>query len=666
MIGKHNTMRTLMLTVLIVIAPAVEAEWGANGVPVCTEEHEQEFPCMVPDGAGGAIIAWTDDRNISDIYVQRVDADGNVLWTADGVRITLLMRNDVNPCITSDGAGGAILAWENRQGNVANILAQRVNSSGGVMWTSGGVDVCSADYEQRDACIVADGVGGAFIAWVDERNEPFTGGDIYAQRVGASGSVLWTEDGIPVCYATGVQEAIDMAADGAGGAVLVWDDERAPYYITAQRLDSAGNKLWTANGNAIGDQLDDADPRIISDGSGGAICTWVDDGPFSAPNIYAQRVNAAGSEIWSNHNKKICQASEDQLTPLIAADGEGGAFITWTDERNGNPDVYAQHVDSLGNAYLTEDGIGICTDLAVQNVTDLTEDGSKGVVLTWEDDRPGSTYVYAQRIDSLGGTVWADDGLALSTAWPVAMFAPQVVENGNKRFIFAWHQYEALSDKNIFAQMLDQLGYTDEVEPVIGWIRDVPYDGGGWVTVTWPHIYLDAPPNRIITHYSVWRQYQGSGWELMATVDAYYRDYYTYTSATLEDSSAAGTAYHLFKIIAHTANEHVYFESPPDSGYSVDNYGSEETFLAQNYPNPFNPQTTIEFGLKEPGHVRLAVYDAAGRLVRELVDQRRDANTYSEIWDGLDEQGRAVASGVYFYRLKAGAFEQTHKMILVQ
>jgi flagellar hook assembly protein FlgD len=92
----------------------------------------------------------------------------------------------------------------------------------------------------------------------------------------------------------------------------------------------------------------------------------------------------------------------------------------------------------------------------------------------------------------------------------------------------------------------------------------------------------------------------------------------------------------------------------------------DATFLAQNFPNPFNPSTTIEFGLKEGGHVSLRIYDAAGRLVRSLIDESRPAGRYSVDWDGKDRIGGRAASGVYFYRLMAGSFLETRKMVLLR
>lgn len=88
--------------------------------------------------------------------------------------------------------------------------------------------------------------------------------------------------------------------------------------------------------------------------------------------------------------------------------------------------------------------------------------------------------------------------------------------------------------------------------------------------------------------------------------------------------------------------------------------------LAQNYPNPFNPQTSIAFSLKQRSAVSLKIYDVAGALVRELVSDTRVAGAYDVKWDARDASGQQVASGVYFYKLNAGSFTQTRKMVLLK
>jgi len=88
--------------------------------------------------------------------------------------------------------------------------------------------------------------------------------------------------------------------------------------------------------------------------------------------------------------------------------------------------------------------------------------------------------------------------------------------------------------------------------------------------------------------------------------------------------------------------------------------------LAQNYPNPFNPTTKISYVVPSRSAVTLHVYDILGRRVTTLVNDVRTAGTHSVVWDGSDTNGRRVASGIYLYRLSAGDFAQTRKMILLK
>jgi hypothetical protein len=88
--------------------------------------------------------------------------------------------------------------------------------------------------------------------------------------------------------------------------------------------------------------------------------------------------------------------------------------------------------------------------------------------------------------------------------------------------------------------------------------------------------------------------------------------------------------------------------------------------LYQNYPNPFNPVCTLKYVTPRAGKVTLRIFNVDGSAVRTLVDGWRETGTQSAVWDGKDEQGRQVPSGVYFYRLKAGDFVATRKMVLLR
>ncbi|MFC2075721.1 T9SS type A sorting domain-containing protein [candidate division KSB1 bacterium] len=88
--------------------------------------------------------------------------------------------------------------------------------------------------------------------------------------------------------------------------------------------------------------------------------------------------------------------------------------------------------------------------------------------------------------------------------------------------------------------------------------------------------------------------------------------------------------------------------------------------LSQNYPNPFNISTVIEFGLSETLPVILKIYDLNGRLVRTLIDRSFPPGHYRLNWDGTDNSGKRLGSGVYFYQIKAGKLHDTRKMVMLK
>jgi predicted lipoprotein with Yx(FWY)xxD motif len=249
----------------------------------------------VSDGAGGAIITWVDSRSGSSIiYAQRISSAGGTVWTANGISIcTSLSQNSV---IVADGSGGAIIAWEDlRGGTYYNIYAQRVTSSGECLWTPGGVRLCGAGRSQQYPALVADGTGGAIVAWDDGRSGSSV--DIYAQRISAAGTVQWTANGSAVCNLGQDQERAAITSDGAGGAVVAWHTYQ--------------------NG-------------------------------YSNADIYAQRISADGTVQWTVNGTPVCAAYGSQGYPAIATDGAGGAIVAWPDPRNTDMDIYAQRIQANG------------------------------------------------------------------------------------------------------------------------------------------------------------------------------------------------------------------------------------------------------------------------------------------------------------------------------
>jgi hypothetical protein len=170
-----------MLFALLALPRPSEASWAYNGNPASLAPQNQVNAQAISDGAGGMIVAWEDYRNdlasptdSVDIYAQRFDASGNVMWGANGLAICTEPAAQQSPVICSDGQGGAIIAWQDLRNVSANydIYVQSVAANGTVKWAADGVQLCGAANSQVLQVIVPDGSKGAIVGWRDFRTTP--------------------------------------------------------------------------------------------------------------------------------------------------------------------------------------------------------------------------------------------------------------------------------------------------------------------------------------------------------------------------------------------------------------------------------------------------------------------------------------------------------------
>ena len=319
------------------------------------------------------------------------------------------------PVLIADGQGGAIVAWSDARHANRDIFAQRISATGDTHWNENGIPICDLPSSQSWPLIASDTMGGAILVWGDTRHG---NQDSYAQRIDPNGNKLWDADGIPVCTHPTLQDDLNAIADGQGGVIAVWEDWRnGNQDIYAQRIDATGKPLWQANGVPVytgdGDQYD---PVLIADGQGGAIFAWWD---ISTPdwNIFAQRLSAEGKPLWNsgdgpeNAPIPVCTAIGNQGAPVAVSDEKGGVFFVWSDYRNDpnfytTAQLYAQHLTAQGDALWEKNGIPVCELQVNQQQPDCIPDGSGGFIVTWWDERDIFADIYAQRINANGEPVW--------------------------------------------------------------------------------------------------------------------------------------------------------------------------------------------------------------------------------------------------------------------
>jgi hypothetical protein len=316
--------------------------------------------------------------------------------------------------------------------------------------------ICTATNHQWYLTSISDGFGGSIMTWQDKRSG---NGDIYAQRIDACGVIQWTTDGVVICAAAGQQYQPRIVSDGSGGAIITWFDALSGAFdIYAQRINASGVVQWTANGVAISVLAGSSQggPEIISDSNGGAIITWWDqrNGTY---DIYAQRINASGAVQWTVNGIAICTAANTQTNPIIDSDGIGGAIITWQDSRVGPAfKVYAQRINASGVVQWTANGVAICTAVNDQRPMDIISDGIGGAVIAWQSNNGIEWDIYAQRINASGTVQWTSQGVPICTAIADQQL-PCISSDISGGYIISWVDNRS-GNTDIFAQKINSSG----------------------------------------------------------------------------------------------------------------------------------------------------------------------------------------------------------------
>lgn len=403
----------------------------ANNPKIISDTGDIYLTHAIPDGAGGAFIAFDKyTNNIGEVFVQHINNTGNISWAATGINVSNnTIRDDYLSRLCLDGSGGVIVSWSSEiRDNINNVttyaqaFAQRINSSGATQWTAGGVQLSTATGFRALSDLVTDGVGGAIVFFVDTRNSQYLPGaniefpnlDIYAQKISAAGNRAWTDDGVGVSTEQNIQngQAYDYfsnaVSDGAGGAILVYSDNR--------------------NGNA------------------------------NPSDLYTQRINAAGVKLWTSAGVFVCVAAGEQYVSNIVSNGSNGIVALWQDERSSNVRLYAQQINSSGTPLWTTNGVLIsgATD-SLGNGGDIKPDGLGNFIASWKIPNK----IKSQKINNAGTVQWATGGVDIYSIvnYYYSLGNSQVTISDNGKAIITWEEYRGIASKrDIYAKKLEVNG----------------------------------------------------------------------------------------------------------------------------------------------------------------------------------------------------------------
>ena len=405
-------------------------QWDTNGIPVNYPyggDSHADAPGLVKSNDGTVIAVWMRWGNSwydpTKIFAQKIGGDGTRLWENN---IQLFGRSGGQGwvALAPDPSGGVIVTCMYADGKwnktPKDIIAQRVSSSGEIMWLTEGIDICTADNDQLNPSVACGADGYTYVVWSDERNDE--DGDIYAQKIDSSGMVQWESDGRVISANNHSQVYPVVISDGKGGAIFVWvqttGNSERPLY--AQRVDKGGSFVWGTDGILIQANTILSPPAVVSDGIGGAIIAWPDIRGEDI-DIYAQRIDSSGVKQWGDEGIAVTKAPGRQSDLAVISDGEGGIIAAWSDFRS-DPnygDIYAQRISGNGTALWQKNGVAVSIAAGQQLYPSLATDGEGGAMIVWDDIRVGTmSDVYAQHLtkDGYAGVFKDQDGDGISDA----------------------------------------------------------------------------------------------------------------------------------------------------------------------------------------------------------------------------------------------------------
>ncbi|MBN1893697.1 hypothetical protein JW906_04350 [bacterium] len=369
----------------------------------------------IPDHDGGFFAVWQDERGgRTAVLAQHLDRRGNALWNPAGSAVCTASSGQSLPSLCEDGSGGILVAWQDDRNANLDIFMQRIRQDGSPAWNPGGVVLCDTVEDQSVPRLLWNGADGAVAVWHDKRHDGI--GNLYAQKLSPDGTVQWKSNGAAVTRLfSGNRAGHQICMADRGDVYVAWRDDRTDNSnIFIQKLSGDGAAQWTERGKAVAfGESPQISPCLAC--SGTDVLVFWQEKRWLDTDIFAQKMDSDGNALWDADGIPVNSSAGDQTNPAILVNQDGWIFAAWTDGRNGDSDIFLQYLNPLGYFNWAESGIAAVLETGEQYNATLAPDGSGGVLVQWCDRRNGTeTQVYAQRLTAEGVPQWASNGLAVS------------------------------------------------------------------------------------------------------------------------------------------------------------------------------------------------------------------------------------------------------------
>lgn len=413
---------------------------------------------------GGAYVSWFGGQGFN-VYLQRINADGELLWNEAGVMVadrSFSSTEDYGLDVDADGF--AVLAFRDDRFGGTRITASRVSPDGDLDWGSDGVQLTEEGSFVASPRIAGASDGSIVAGW-------FEGGPTGLAGLDADGNVQWTE-AVTGENALAISDLRASDEPGESGQVIVLMRDMGmptlPAQLYAQKFDANGNALWGEDPVAIfeaGSLQIGNFPGFRPDGAGGMAVAWYQSQP--ALQVYAQRLNADGDAVFADGGVEVStQAGQLRTDPDLSIDPDNlDLFVFWreTDTNQSQFGLYGQYLNSAGQRQWGDSaaefiGLGEAGD--VGQIRTIVLDGDPLVTVGTND---GGQIMEAARIDRDAEPVW-DPEFVLMTDTGSSLFNAVLADAGTGQAFLAW-QDDRSGTYDIYAQNISAGGNLGIVEP---------------------------------------------------------------------------------------------------------------------------------------------------------------------------------------------------------
>lgn len=412
----YSTYRYALYAQHVMADGSIDARWPPDGVAVSPDTCTQDQPELAPDGSGGVYVGWSEPQGR--VHVQHVTGDGVLApgWPLQGVLpSSAIGEQDIEKAVP-DGGGGVYVSWDDwRDGPPVGFL-QHLASDGSVApdWPADGLMFSApGEWVPVGSTMCSDESGGVILFWRETVGAPYRW-TVRSAHIASDGmeSPRWTS---PVVSTDGYSSAerADCTIAAGGGALVAWSfiqsGDSYPIYANKVRSDGTLASGWPQAGVLASGGGFNFEPKLVSDGSGGAYVAWAyfsgTTSDVLVQHIVAERGAVAPGWPSAGVSLTLGMYPDYVSSPSIVAAADGGAIVAWETYRG----VYAQRIAPSGTEYFTYANVDRQVDPERVYLAWRPSSPSADTVTIYRRERKGAWSVLRTAFPDQGGNIVCED-----------------------------------------------------------------------------------------------------------------------------------------------------------------------------------------------------------------------------------------------------------------